>query len=533
MLSTLVALSLCMQEIIKLCCSFTNAEMVELRDLLSPKYLKLLRDSKDLQNKVDVLQSEKETLVQAQAKLQVQVKDLTDVSVDQQAEIQRKAELVHARDEAIENKDAQIAHLEQQLKQYTQVLAPSSNEQWNVPRSEIDKISKKQIGFGAWGLVYSAKFQGQDVAIKVAHQQIFHESTIDMLKREVTIMSNLQHPNLVRFIAAVWDDAVELKVDTPIIISELMDMNLRDAYKRKLDLSDSLVSIFRDVAFALHYLHQHCQPIIHRDVSAPNVLLKSLPNGAYHAKVSDFGSANLVKQSKTAGAGAIVYCAPEMFPKEDISVPPQPQTTKVDVFSYGILLLEVMCKEMPTMENRHSLLQRIKRELKTIYDLIVHCTKVSPSDRPTMANILNQLNGTDLITGAHVKQEFHPSQNQSAPRAGQISQRPRREQSSELELQFKCPGENLDLGQTTQGPPTDALPGVDRQGEVLPSSGLVASSGPLSTGEADPSHCLGVGSLIQLPATDGSVKYGTIKWIGLIRNVQGNVAGIELVITIL
>ena len=240
--------------------------------------------------------------------------------------------------------------------------------------------------------MYSAKFRGENVAVKIAHQQILHHSTIDIVKREVTIMSHLQHPNLVRFIAAVWDDAVARQQDTPIIVSELMEMNLRAAYERKLDLSNSLVSIFCDVAYALHYLHQHREPIIHRDISAPNVLLKSLPGGLYHAKVSDFGSANLVTQSKTAGAGAIVYCAPEMFPNEDISVPPQPQTTKVDVFSYGILLLEVISKEMPTQETCYALLQKLKKKWDVMYALIVHCTKPSPSDRPAMTDILNKLN---------------------------------------------------------------------------------------------------------------------------------------------
>jgi serine/threonine protein kinase len=212
-----------------------------------------------------------------------------------------------------------------------------------------------------------------------------------MLRREITIMANVQHPNLVRFIAAVMDEAVERGTDTPIIVSELMDMNLRDAYAQ-VNLTDHHVSIFCEVAYAPHYLHQHRPSIIHRDISAPNVLLKALPNGGYRAKVSDFGSANLVKQSKTAGAGAIVYCAPEMFPSEDFTVPPQPQTTNVDVFSYGVLLLEVTVQQMPTPESRYALLQRVKTQWNSVYELIVHCTKPLPTERPSMADILNKMN---------------------------------------------------------------------------------------------------------------------------------------------
>ena len=262
-----------------------------------------------------------------------------------------------------------------------------------VSRAEIERIPKKRIGFGAWGEVYSARFRGEDVAIKIAHREILRQS-VDMLKREIQIMSSVQHPNLVRFIGAVMDDAVERKMDTPIIISELMDMNLRAAYERKLDLSGSLMSIFRDVAYALQYLHQHREPIIHRDISAPNVLLKSLPGGSYRAKVSDFGSANLVKNSTTAAAGAIIYSAPEMFPSEGIAARRQlpKQTPKVDVYSYGILLLEVIAKEMPSQDTSYDLLQKVKGQWNTMYALIVHCTKRSPSDRPTMADILKQLN---------------------------------------------------------------------------------------------------------------------------------------------
>ena len=62
----------------------------------------------------------------------------------------------------------------------------------------------------------------------------------------------------------------------------------------------------------------------------------------------------------------------------------------------------------------------------------------------------------------------------------------------------------------------------------LSHAGIAASTGP--PGEEDVSHPLGVGSLIQLPGTDGcSVYYGTIKWIGLVPNAQGKIAGIELV----
>ena len=331
--------------------------------------------------------------------LQAKERAIQAKSSQLQSEIRNLSTALQDKERIIQRNTAQIADLQQKVNagedagQFTQLQSPirSKADSWSIPRVQMQSISKQKIGHGAWGEVYSGTFQGERVAIKIAHEDLLHVTTIDMLKREVMIMANIQHPNLVRFVGAVFDDAVERGRDMPIIVSELMDMNLRDAYK-KVNLSPSLISIFCDVAYALHYLHQHSQPIIHRDVSAPNVLLKSLRSGGYQAKVSDFGSANLAKQATTAGAGAIVYCAPEMFPNEDISVPPQPQTTKVDVFSYGILMLEVIVKEMPTPSTRYAMLQQVKGKWTLMYELIVQCTKPLPCDRLAMADILNKLN---------------------------------------------------------------------------------------------------------------------------------------------
>ena len=106
-------------------------------------------------------------------------------------------------------------------------------------------------------------------------------------------MSHVHHPNLVLFIAAVLDDP-----RGPMIITELLDTTLRKAYEDNL-LSPDLylcMDIFRDVASALCYLHGLEEPIIHRDVSSANVLLKAVAKGEWKAKLSDFGSMSIQPQ---------------------------------------------------------------------------------------------------------------------------------------------------------------------------------------------------------------------------------------------
>ena len=264
-------------------------------------------------------------------------------------------------------------------------------DSWNVPRREIRIV--QQIGYGAAGLVSKGRYQGQEVAVKQIHREILREKHImDEFKREVGIMATIQHPNLVRFIAAVFDERVEQLRETPLLVLELLHTNLRNAYK-DFNLSPiKSVPIFRDVAYGLHYLHEHSEPIIHRDVSAPNILLESLPGETWRAKLSDFGSANFLKRAKTLGVGAIVYTAPEMFPREGPSAPMPRPTTKCDVFSYGIVLVEVITKTMPTTENRHELFGEVERKWRLMHDLVSRCTEVSPHARPTMADVLNTLN---------------------------------------------------------------------------------------------------------------------------------------------
>ena len=179
---------------------------------------------------------------------------------------------------------------------------PQNIEPWKVSRDKVKIL--KEIGVGGWGSVSEGTLR---VAVKQLHPQIHSQTNIDRLQREMQILAQLRHPNLVQLIGIVLDEAALKLQAPPMIVTELLDKNLRKAYEEELDFNK--LSIFQDVARGLNYLHECHDPIIHRDVSAPNVLLEALPNGTWRGKVSDLGSANLAKLAYTVAAGCHhLYC---------------------------------------------------------------------------------------------------------------------------------------------------------------------------------------------------------------------------------
>ena len=260
---------------------------------------------------------------------------------------------------------------------------------WNVPRRNVQILN--EIGRGGWGVVAKGTYNGNDVAVKLPYKDLLNQRLLDRLKRETRMMIQLQHPNLIRIIATVFDQASDRFTEPPLIITELLDINLRKCYEQGKLQETSRIPVFLDIAYGLHYLHDRREPIIHRDVSAPNVLLKALQNGIWRAKVSDFGSANLARLSVTAGDGAIIYTPPEAFPQTDPHAPRIPHTTKIDVYSFGIVMCEVITAEQPDPALYLERLQQVKKMSVPLHTLIVACTNRSPERRPTMAIVIDEL----------------------------------------------------------------------------------------------------------------------------------------------
>ena len=178
--------------------------------------------------------------------------------------------------------------------------------EWVINSSDIH-MSNSRLGEGAWGIVYSGKFLDCDVAVKQIHEAIDMESRALFL-REIKMASKCRRPCLLLFIGAIMEERI-------LLVTELMECSLRSKLfpgpgEETLAKDDESV-ISLDVALALHYLHEKKpDPILHNDVSSANVLLwRSATH--WRAKLSDYGTANVVRRCNLNYVGAAVYCAPE------------------------------------------------------------------------------------------------------------------------------------------------------------------------------------------------------------------------------
>ena len=271
-------------------------------------------------------------------------------------------------------REVQLAR--QQLRECEQRLS-ASNGHWVVRRDEIE-MTGPELGRGGWATVSVATFRGVQVAAKTIHRQIISPHNIQLFRREMNMAARLRHPNLVQFIGATSEGIM-------VILTELMSTSLRAQFQLDGYLQPRFVkSISLDVARALNYLHQmQPDPIIHRDISSANVLLEPLLGGQWRAKLSDYGTVNLVRQLETVNPGSPVYAAPE-------ANNPRLQSPKMDIYSFGALMLEMLTGQLPTPEDRPTLLLRVHHD--QLLDLIQRCLSETRQDRPDAATIIRELN---------------------------------------------------------------------------------------------------------------------------------------------
>ena len=270
--------------------------------------------------------------------------------------------------------ERRLALSEQRSREREEQLQQLEN-QWVVERREI-QLTGPELGRGGWATVSVATFRGAHVAAKLIHDDIVSPYNIRLFRREMDMASRIRHPNLLQFIGAT-------NVGQMVILTELMPTSLRRELEKGYLRPTQATTISIDVLRALNYLHLiQPHPLIHRDISSANVLLEPLPNGSWRAKVSDYGTVNLLQQLDTICPGNPSYAAPEVDH-------PNQQSTKMDIFSFGVLLLEMLTGEFPDCDNRASQLCKVLHQ--TLLSLIQRCLEQRKEDRPTASDIITEL----------------------------------------------------------------------------------------------------------------------------------------------
>ncbi|XP_036400588.1 mitogen-activated protein kinase kinase kinase 13-like [Megalops cyprinoides] len=206
-------------------------------------------------------------------------------------------------------------------KSYSTDYKLQQQDQWEVPFEEISEL--QWLGSGAQGAVFLGKFRSEEVAIKKVREQ--KETDIKHLRK-------LRHPNIIGFKGVCTQAPCYCIIMEYCAQGQLYEV-LRGGRKVTPRL---LVDWASGIASGMNYLHLH--KIIHRDLKSPNVLVTHNDT----VKISDFGTSKELsdKSTKMSFAGTVAWMAPEVIRNEPVS-------EKVDIWSFGVVLWELLTGEIP------------------------------------------------------------------------------------------------------------------------------------------------------------------------------------------
>ncbi|GLJ55603.1 hypothetical protein SUGI_1194190 [Cryptomeria japonica] len=241
-----------------------------------------------------------------------------------------------------------------------------------LKRATGDYSHENLIGGGSYGSVYRGVLSsGECVAIKVFRVSNSERAERSFI-RECKTLGKVRHRNLVKIITACSSSDFKALV-LPLMANGSLDRHLQG--DQRLSLQRRL-SILCDVAQALRYLHHDCSPqIVHCDLKPQNVLLDE----DMTAHVADFGIARLFSPTDDSASttsvlrGTVGYIPPEYGFGGEIS-------TKGDVYSYGILMLEVLTQKQPTDDMFTSGLTLSQWVSTALPSMLENCIQVIPLD---------------------------------------------------------------------------------------------------------------------------------------------------------
>ncbi|TNJ28644.1 Kinase, NEK [Giardia muris] len=240
------------------------------------------------------------------------------------------------------------------------------------------------LGKGAFGAVYTAHGNGQNVAVKVIDLGKYNEKGRELLRREAEILLSLDHPNILQCLGTGEND----DDDTYIIVTELCCGDLRGEMKERKKTGRSYTNqevwkMVREMAAALVYLHRKRH--VHRDLKPENIFITS--NG--RCVLGDFGLTKVLEDSSQMGTcvGTLAYMAPEIHRKESYD-------KSVDVWALGVAAYEMCTGDRPFKDPAVILEKKPAPPLRgrpsELADLIAWMLSKNPKDRPTAQEVIKE-----------------------------------------------------------------------------------------------------------------------------------------------
>ena len=268
-----------------------------------------------------------------------------------------------------------------------------NNEKLNLIDKRNLKVEKKignyilgkKLGQGTFGIVVLAKHEitGENVAIKILDKEkIVRESDKTRLEREIRIMKNMYHNNIVHLYQVIENPRELFIVMEYISGKELFDYII---HKKHLDELESC-KFYQQILSGIEYLGK--TKVAHRDLKPENLLLDSKKN----IKIVDFGLSNTYFQDEllSTACGSPCYAAPEMLSGEKYN------GINIDIWSSGIVLYAMLCGYLPFEDNNNPKLYKkiIKGDFETpefiskyAADLLHRILNVDPEKRYTIEQI--------------------------------------------------------------------------------------------------------------------------------------------------
>uniref|UniRef100_W8AXP7 Mitogen-activated protein kinase kinase kinase n=1 Tax=Ceratitis capitata TaxID=7213 RepID=W8AXP7_CERCA len=258
---------------------------------------------------------------------------------------------------------------------------------WEIPFECITGL--QWLGSGAQGAVFSGKLNNEIVAVKKVKE--LKETDIKHLRK-------LDHQNIIKFKGVCTQPPVFCIIMEFCPYGPLQNI-LKEQRNKKVMMPSRLVSWSRQIAHGMQYLHSH--KIIHRDLKSPNILI----GHEEIVKISDFGTSKEwnEKSTKMSFAGTVAWMAPEVIRNE-------PCSEKVDIWSYGVVLWEMLTCEIPYKDvdssaiiwgvGNNSLKLPIPSSCPEGFKLLVNlCWHTKPRNRPSFGQILSHLEiaGPELL----------------------------------------------------------------------------------------------------------------------------------------